>query len=171
MLDDAVLADAKCTHPDIVEGDTHRRSDGYSDPIRVWSSTRWALPEPTNGVSRATINGDLLAARGFIAINARALGLGIARTADLVLAVNEATTNAVLHGRRPFEMRIWGEDDRIVCEVSDGGSLTDPLAGRRQPEPDWSSGRGVWLMNQLCDLVELRSLDHKTTVRLHLDLA
>jgi hypothetical protein len=32
-------------------------------------------------------------------------------------------------------------------------------------------GRGLWLVNQLCDLVELRSDEEETVVRLHMTLA
>jgi anti-sigma regulatory factor (Ser/Thr protein kinase) len=41
------------------------------------------------------------------------------------------------------------------------------LAGRIRPGPDQSSGFGLWLANQLCDLVQVRSLPSGTVVRLH----
>jgi hypothetical protein len=31
-------------------------------------------------------------------------------------------------------------------------------------------GHGLWLVNQVCDLVEMRSDDSGTTIRLHMDL-
>jgi hypothetical protein len=37
----------------------------------------------------------------------------------------------------------------------DGGHIADPLAGRHQLSEDDLSGRGLWIVNQLCDLVEL----------------
>jgi anti-sigma regulatory factor (Ser/Thr protein kinase) len=170
-LDDEVLLDARATHPELIEGDRHRASDRYTDPVQVWSASRWPLPEPVEPVASTSLNGSLRAVRAFTADRARELGLSGLRTADLVLAVNEAVTNALLHGSEPCRLRIWGDDGRVVCEVSDGGRLEDPLAGRREPAPEWASGRGVWLMNQLCDLVELHGLDSRTTVRLHVDLA
>jgi anti-sigma regulatory factor (Ser/Thr protein kinase) len=89
---------------------------------------------------------------------------------DLILAVNEAVTNAFVHGGNEGELRIWRDDREPVCEIIDNGTFHEPLAGRRRPEPDWPSGRGVWLMNQLCDLVELRPADTGTVVRLHVEL-
>ncbi|WP_181792952.1 hypothetical protein [Streptomyces sp. WELS2] len=34
----------------------------------------------------------------------------------------------------------------------------------------WSSGRGVWMMHQLCDLVEMRAPPSGLIVRMHLAL-
>jgi len=51
--------------------------------------------------------------------------------------------------------------------VHDVGRITDPLAGRVRHGPD-DSGHGLWLVNQVCDLVELRSGDAGTTVRMHM---
>jgi len=62
-------------------------------------------------------------------------------------------------------------DGDVVCEVTDGGRLDDPLAGRRTPAPSEPGGRGLWLMNQLCDLVELRATAAGVTLRLHMALA
>jgi hypothetical protein len=49
--------------------------------------------------------------------------------------------------------------------VLDAGRVDDPLVGRRPPRPDSDSGRGLWMANQLCDLVQLRSGDGGTAVR------
>jgi hypothetical protein len=41
------------------------------------------------------------------------------------------------------------------------------MAGRRRPAADALEGRGLWLINQLCDLVEMRSDPSGMTVRMH----
>ena len=46
----------------------------------------------------------------------------------------------------------------LICEVRDSGRLDDPLAGRRRPEIPELGGHGLWIANQICDLVQLRSL-------------
>jgi anti-sigma regulatory factor (Ser/Thr protein kinase) len=61
---------------------------------------------------------------------------------------------------------VWRDGDALVCEVRDRGQLGDPLAGRR-PTPEQPDGRGLWLVNQLCDLVQLRSSASGTVVRFH----
>jgi hypothetical protein len=40
--------------------------------------------------------------------------------------------------------------------------------GRTPPSPDQRAGRGLWLANQLCDLVQIRSTEAGTVVRLHM---
>jgi anti-sigma regulatory factor (Ser/Thr protein kinase) len=56
----------------------------------------------------------------------------------------------------------------VVCEVTDAGYFDQPLAGRRRPDADRVGGRGMWLVNQLCDLVQVRTLPEGTVVRMHL---
>jgi anti-sigma regulatory factor (Ser/Thr protein kinase) len=94
--------------------------------------------------------------------------LSPARTADLVLAVSEIAANSVLHGGGVGVARVWHDEAGIVCEVSDVGRIDEPLAGRRRPQPAQPDGRGLWIVNQLCDLVELRSFAGGSTVRVHM---
>ena len=88
------------------------------------------------------------------------------RRADLVFAVNEVATNAVRHADGICTTHVWRDGDTVVAELSCTSSL-DAVAGRMRPSPDALAGRGLWLVNQLCDLVELRSGHGGTTVRLH----
>ena len=55
----------------------------------------------------------------------------------------------------------------VVCEISDRGRVADPLADRRLPLADGARGRGFWIANNVCDLVQVRSGDDGTVVRLH----
>jgi anti-sigma regulatory factor (Ser/Thr protein kinase) len=87
---------------------------------------------------------------------------------DLVLAVNEVAANSIAHGGGSGTLRVWRDGGALVCEVSDRGHLDDPLADRRRPAPGQDGGRGLWLANQLCDLVQVRSFATGTTVRLHM---
>jgi hypothetical protein len=48
--------------------------------------------------------------------------------------------------------------------------MGEPLVGRVRPTPDAQSGRGVWIANQLCDLVQIRSGRSGTVVRVHKSL-
>ena len=90
------------------------------------------------------------------------------RGADLVLAVNEVATNSVLHGGGEGDLLVWIERDAVVCELRDSGRFDHPLAGRVRPEPGRVGGHGLWLANQVCDLVQVRSFPTGTVVRLHL---
>jgi hypothetical protein len=66
---------------------------------------------------------------------------------------------------------MWSDDDCFVVEVSDSGAVTDPLAGRVEPPMDRLGGRGLWLCNQICDLVQIHSNGAGTVIRLHIKMA
>jgi hypothetical protein len=44
------------------------------------------------------------------------------------------------------------------------------MAGRERPTSERDGGRGLWMVNQLCDLVQLRSFPDGAAVRLHMYL-
>jgi len=90
------------------------------------------------------------------------------RARDLVLAVSEVATNSVLHGGGSGVLQAWVQGGALVHQVSDAGHVTDALAGRHVPTPDQLGGRGLWLVNEVCDLVQLRSSPDGTVVRLHM---
>ena len=56
----------------------------------------------------------------------------------------------------------------LICEIEDSGRLDKPLAGRERPLTDRESGFGLWLVNQLCDLVQVRTFEKGTVIRLHM---
>jgi anti-sigma regulatory factor (Ser/Thr protein kinase) len=88
----------------------------------------------------------------------------------LVLCVDEIAANSLLHGGGAGVLRVWSEGSTFICEVADNGVIADPLVGRQTPSPERAGGRGVWLANQLCDLVQIRSGASGTVVRLHVPL-
>ncbi|WP_214406647.1 ATP-binding protein [Pseudonocardia lacus] len=88
------------------------------------------------------------------------------RAEDVVLAVNEVATNAVEHGDARAELLIWVNDDGVVCEIHDAGSLHDPLPGLQAPHSSNPRGRGVWIARQLCDSLHVWSDDRGTHVRM-----
>jgi len=75
---------------------------------------------------------------------------------DFVLAVDEVAINSVQHGGGRGIVRLWREDDDLVCDVRDQGIIRDPLAGRTRPDVDAFGGRGLWIANQVCALVQIR---------------
>ena len=90
-------------------------------------------------------------------------GLAQRPATALVAAVNEIATNSLQHGGGHGELRVWTDDGWLLCEVSDQGHLAAPLAGRLPPAPD--EGAGLWLANQLTDLLQIRSTPGGTAVR------
>ena len=89
---------------------------------------------------------------------------------NLRLAVNELASNSVRHGGGAGTLTTWRQDGVLVFQVSDGGRIGERLVGRVRPEPDQASGRGLWLVNHLCDLVQIRSDAHGSSVRVQMRL-
>jgi anti-sigma regulatory factor (Ser/Thr protein kinase) len=124
-------------------------------------------PEPDDPMS-CSYTTDLAAIRAVVHRYALQAGLSEARAIDLTLAVSEVAANTVKHARSPGSLQIWYDTKEIVCQIHDEGTITDPLAGRREPSLDAQGGHGLWIVNQVCDRVEMRSDETGTTVRLHM---
>ena len=114
--------------------------------------------------------GALAGLRAAVTTLALEAGLNRDRAGDMALAVSEVGTNSIRHGGGRGTLRIWHTHGAFVCEIRDRGHIDDPLVGRIVPEPLANGRRGLWLVNQLCDLVQLRSLDDGVVVRLHATL-
>ncbi|HEX4092190.1 MAG TPA: ATP-binding protein [Trebonia sp.] len=102
---------------------------------------------------------------------ARTAGLAEDRIVDFVIAVSEIAANTVRHARSAGSIEIWHADGEIICEMHDSGVITDPTVGSRPPAADANGGHGLWLVNQICDRVELTSDEKGTTIRLHMSLS
>jgi anti-sigma regulatory factor (Ser/Thr protein kinase) len=130
-----------------------------------------ALPlRPGDASTLCFDRGGLHDARALVAAEARRAGLSSDRCFDLVAAVGELTANSVRHGGGGGTLWIWCEDETVFAEVEDSGWIEEPLTGRVRPIPSQEGGRGVWMANQLCDLVQIRSGPRGTTVRLLMEL-
>ena len=117
-----------------------------------------------------TYTTDLAAIRAVVHGYAIKAGLTEARAIDLVLAVSEVAANTVRHAKSPGSLQIWHDANEIVCQLHDEGTITDPLAGRRAPSLDANGGHGLWIVNEVCDQVDMRSDETGTTIRLHMTL-
>src|SRR5262249_23737108 len=81
----------------------------------------------------------------------------------LVLVAHELASNAVRHGgattSAPGRLRLWGTADppAVVCEVSDARpGLADPERARVEPVAATpGDGRGLWIVRQVADLVDI----------------
>jgi anti-sigma regulatory factor (Ser/Thr protein kinase) len=127
------------------------------------------LAPPPAAVAALPVNPTTLASvRTFVRRQAAEHGLTGARLDDLVLAVNELATNTIRYGGGKGTACMWREGSTFYCEVADSGTLTDPLAGRYPPPVAAEGGRGLWLVNQLCDLAQVRTVPSGTVVRVHM---
>jgi anti-sigma regulatory factor (Ser/Thr protein kinase) len=169
-LDSAVIEEARRSHEYITEGGKWERSDIFRGLDASGAQFAVPLPEPRTGIVRlAFASEDLVAVRGVVSRVAGTAGLA-RRTAELVTAVNEVATNSIRHGGGGGTLRIWQAQSELVCEISDNGRFDQPLVDRQRPTAELSAPRGLWLANQLCDLVQIRTLAEGTVVRLHMNL-
>ena len=113
---------------------------------------------------------DLAAVRAVVYRYAREAGLPESRAIDLVLAVSEVAANTVRHAKSPGSLKIWYDAEQIVCQIQDEGIIADPPAGRRRPSLEATGGHGLWIVNQVCDRVDIHSDESGTTIRLHMNL-
>jgi anti-sigma regulatory factor (Ser/Thr protein kinase) len=159
-LEPEVIDEACRTHPHVRWSELTETSGAYSEQIR-----EDRLPPPDGAAAELTfVRSDLALVREFTVRRARAAGVRGIRLDDIVLAVNELAANSVCHGGGRGVLRTWEQPGAFVCEVTDSGRIGDPLAGRERPDSLGGGGRGLWIVNQLCDLVQVR----RGMVRLHM---
>ncbi|WP_330328757.1 sensor histidine kinase [Streptomyces sp. NBC_00536] len=166
-----VVADARRTHPTLIEHGRDTASPAYTDARVVCADCDVPLPEPAAADLVLDYRaGELARVREHAQAWAHGTALAPARRDDLVLAVSEAAANSLAHGGGSGTLRLWSTDaGAVVAEVHDAGRLADPLAGRRRPpRASGDGGRGLWMIHQLCDLVEVRALPTGLTLRLHM---
>ncbi|HEX6568410.1 MAG TPA: sensor histidine kinase [Acidimicrobiales bacterium] len=166
VLPTDVIEGARSTHPTIHHHDSSQPSAAYT-PVDGRGLLAEDLPRPPDVAVQLDFGHDELASvRRHVERVAVALGLTGRRVSDMVLAVDEVATNSQRHGGGGV-LTTWVDAGNFVCEVRDRGRLTDPLVGRRYPPANQIGGRGLWIVNQVCDLVQIRSSARGTVVRVH----
>jgi len=140
----------------------------HAAPSRVPPRHRPSLPPPSGDATSLSYRTDLSKVRALVLQQGLAAGLAEERATDLVLAVSEVAANTLRHTQSAGLLTIWSAAGEVVCEVQDEGVITDPEAGQRKPGPDADGGHGLWLVYQVCDLVEVRSDETGTTIRMHM---
>jgi anti-sigma regulatory factor (Ser/Thr protein kinase) len=163
-----VIEEARRSHPCIVREGSERSSEAFLGLAAIETPFDVPLPEPpADALERPFERGVLSSLRGEVAAFAAGAGLRPEQAADLALSANEIATNSVRYAGGRGTVRLWRAARGVVCEVSDAGRIDAPLAGRIPPEPGHIGGWGLWLANQLCDLVQVRTFPGASVVRIH----
>jgi anti-sigma regulatory factor (Ser/Thr protein kinase) len=171
-LDAAVLADAETTHPQLLGNGRTGVSPRYTGTAAALAIAARRLPAAPRGAEENSFGaGDLPGLRRLVRERAVSAGLSGERAEDLTIAVNEAASNTVSHTGAPGTLRMWQDATAFVCEICDTGQILDPMAGRRPAGAVGHGGHGLHVVNQVCDLVELRTGPWGTAVRMHMDRA
>jgi anti-sigma regulatory factor (Ser/Thr protein kinase) len=166
-LGDGVLERVACTH-------THVSQQGRTEESARFEAKpdclEGELPPPRSRPDVLDFGiAELSEVRRRVASAAERAGLDPRGVADLVTAASELAANSVMHGGGSGTLRLWCEGDHLLAEVEDHGRIDEPLVGRLRPTISQEGGRGLWLANQLCDLVQIRSSGAGgTKVRLHI---
>ncbi|MFI0479288.1 anti-sigma factor RsbA family regulatory protein [Actinomadura sp. 9N215] len=179
-LPPGVVAAARKTHPETVRGARALANPGFVDPWAYCAqSDREPLPKPPPDADTFKIDRpDLYWLRAYVSEYARQTPLPEEDVQRLLVAVTEVVTNALRHGEPPIVLRMWTDahaaDPAFVCEVGDEGrwppgtgyGLIPPRRG-----DTGSGGRfGLWAVRLLCSIVQIRTGDHGSVVRLRLTL-
>ncbi|GAA2298781.1 sensor histidine kinase [Actinomadura luteofluorescens] len=169
-LDPVAIADARATHPVVIDRCGPHPSGDYA-PHRVIGRYNLPLPESAESAGAVAMAFDIDAlplVREFACHWGARFGLGTGAVGDLELAVNELAANSCLHGGGSGTARLWSENGHVVCEVSDAGTIIDPLAGRRPADMSPNGGRGILMVNHLADLVRVHTGPDGTTIRVYM---
>ena len=173
FLDMAVVDRAHDTHPSVVVGDSRAGSTTYPHPGLTFPAMFGAsLEEPAGPVLEVGYDpGSLTELRDFVAAFVEPV-LGGYGAEHVVLVVSELATNSIVYGGGAGILRLWREGAAVVAETRDRGQITDPLVGRRRPTLSVRGKAGLWIANQLSDLLQLRSSPgFGTVVRAHFAVA
>ena len=169
-LDGEVLAAARRNHPWVSDGAGQEACADYVAPSGA--SRRWPAasraPRARSSSSASTASGSPPCGASSVRpppapVSAR--GGRATSCSPRASWPRTASSTAAAAG----EVRVWREPDAFVCEVADRGRIDDALVGRRRPSPDQMSGRGLWIVNQVCDLVQVRSCPEGSVVRVRIE--
>jgi hypothetical protein len=161
-----VLDEAHRSHPVILDSQSYHGSSRYAGRAHVESMFTDQLPElklePTvavftrNNVSRVGT---------YLRLEFHVAGLGVKEAGDLAELISRLAASSLSRGATSGAVRIFSQPDDLICEVVDDTVVVDPLIGRRAGRK--GEDDSLWIANQACDLVQVRSSSAGTTVRVH----
>jgi anti-sigma regulatory factor (Ser/Thr protein kinase) len=163
----SAISAACASHPWLRQGGGEHHSDEYRRAQDGHTRPEPPLPVPS-GAQTMSYRNDLRPVRALVAAEADRAGLSGPRRTDLVIAASEVAANTLKHTGAAGLVRVWVTRDEILCQFDDSGHIRNPLAGYGRPSGDDPGGQGLWLVNQVCDLAEIRTSAAGTTIRMHM---
>jgi anti-sigma regulatory factor (Ser/Thr protein kinase) len=163
-----VVGRVQRTHPAIMQNGHTQPATSYAGRGVVPAECDDPLPAPPATAQTLGYETSLRQVRDLVASHGAALGMAADAITDLVIAAGEVTANTLRHTGAGGTFWVWHTSEEIICQMQDQGWITDPLAGRQRHAPE-DSGHGLWVVNQVCDLVEIRTSQvGGTVIRLHM---
>jgi anti-sigma regulatory factor (Ser/Thr protein kinase) len=169
-LPPSALSDATRGHPWQFQPAAVQSNSQYCAEDSAPAGTSLPLPGVPSHAETVRYATDLRPVRAMVTAACERAGLSAMRATDMTLAVSELAANTLRHTAAGGVAQAWQCDEEMLCQVSDSGHITDRLAGIRRPATGQPGGQGLWLVNQVCDLVELRTSAAGTAIRLHMML-
>ena len=166
LAPDRLTSAAIRSHPEVIVKGAVAPADAFDS----WVGDYAEGPPPLAVLTGDRLIADLAFAelpdiRDMIHTFAEQSGFSPERVYDILIAVNEVASNSLIHGGGSGVLNLWCDDSGgLIVEIRDAGQILDPMVGRYAPGPDLEA-RGLWLVNQLCDLVQIRSDRSGTVVR------
>ena len=164
-IGDEIMEKVAQSHP-CLQREGHREPSATFEPDPDCFAGELPPPVTAPAVFDFDVSG-LGEVRRRVAAAAEESGMDPLGVADVATATSELAANSVMHGGGSGALRLWRDYGRLLVEVEDRGRIEDPLVGRLRPSVSQEGGRGLWLANKLCDLVQIRSGERGTVVRLH----
>ena len=156
------------THPEVMQAGRTQAGTGYAGQGVIPAECDGPLPAPPADAQTLSYKTSLREVRDLVARYATALSMVADRITNLIIAAGEITANTLSHTSAGGTFWVWHTGEEIICQVQDQGWITDPLAGRKRHSPE-DSGHGLWVVNQMCDLVQIRTSQVAgTIIRLHM---
>jgi len=168
-LSPEVLEEAQRSHEYVSVARNSELSSMYSGVDAFARPFDASLPGAPGDADAVPVTADTLhELRRLAARHAQAAGFGKEQTSDLVFVANEIASNSVVHAGGGGLFCIWQDGGAVVCETQDRGRITKALVGRERPDRTQVGGLGLWLANQLCDLVQIRTFADGSVVRVRM---
>lgn len=163
-----VIAEVERSHPMVLTSDSYRGSTAYGGAYHVGSIFGRRLSDPPASAARHCFDLDALATLPrLVAEGATVHQVPPGKRAGLADAVLELAKDCIECGDGSGTLTMWVEDHSFRCQLDDHGVVLDPMTGRRTASQGTGNRGGLWIANERCDLVQLRSGGEGTSVRVH----
>ena len=166
-LGSEVLAEAGRSHPAISTAASYHGSPSYGGHAHAQEIFTAALPAITGRPAETFVahrmNSE--ATRECVMLQAVEAGLWSEKVIGLTDVVRRLTVNSLQRGAERVHIGLWNGPESFICELVDNTVIDDLLVGRRGRPSEQDS---LWYANNNCDLVQVRSNENGTTIRLHM---
>jgi len=161
-----VLDEAHRSHPVILDSYSYHGSGRYEGRAHVESMFTAELPELKRQPTVAVFTRNNVTRVGaYVKLEFHVSGLGVGEASALAEVIQRLASSSLRRGATLGTVRILSQPDDLICEVVDDTVIVDPLIGRHAPTD--GEDDSLWIANQMCDLVQVRSSSAGTTVRVH----